>query len=176
MVVERLLHRRQALGLAEALDRRDLGAVDGGDRGQARAARLAVDEHGAGAAAALLAAGLRARDVELLAEDAQERRERRARDLVLDPVDGQVHAGLQLFERLTDEEGQDVRGTGRGDGVVDGLDVLERRPGVRGASTAPAADAAEPGRAATRRSLPSACAAATAAIGRGASAGARLRS
>ena len=84
MVVERRLHRRQRLGLAEALERRDLGAVDRRDGGQARAARLAVDEHRARAAAALLAAGLRARDVELVPEDVQERRERRARDVLLD--------------------------------------------------------------------------------------------
>ena len=84
VVVERGLHRRERLGLAEALERRDRRAVDRRDGRQARAARLAVDEHGARAAAALLAAGLRARDLELLAQDVQQRRERRARDLVLD--------------------------------------------------------------------------------------------
>ena len=84
VVVERGLHRRELLRLAEAFERRDRRAVDRRDRRQARPARLAVDEHGARAAAALLAAGLRARDLELLAQHVQERGERRARDLVLD--------------------------------------------------------------------------------------------
>ena len=61
VVDERLLDRREALGCAEPLDRRDLAAVRVGDGEEARAARLAVDEHRAGAAAALVAAGLRAR-------------------------------------------------------------------------------------------------------------------
>src|SRR5206468_441319 len=79
VVDERLLDRREPLGRAEPLDRQDLGAVDRRDGDEARAARLAVDEHGAGAAAALLAAGLGARDPELLAEDVEERCERWAR-------------------------------------------------------------------------------------------------
>src|SRR5207253_9371052 len=71
---------------------RDLRAVDGRDRRQARAPRLAVAEDRAGPAPALLAAGLRARHVELVAQYVQERGERRAEDLLLDPVDGQLHA------------------------------------------------------------------------------------
>ena len=145
MVVERLLHRRQALGLAEALDRGDLGAVDGGDRGQARAARLAVDEDGAGAAAALLAAGLRARDVELVAEDPQERRERRARDLVLDPVDGEVHDSSSRSSASRTRTGRTERRYARGgDGVVDGLDVLEHRLRVARRLDRAAADGGRP--------------------------------
>src|SRR5207248_9673789 len=61
------------------------------DRRQTGAPRLAVDEDGAGAAAALLASRLRARDVELVAQDVQERRERRARYLRLDAVHDQLH-------------------------------------------------------------------------------------
>ncbi len=76
VVRERLLHDAEAPGRAEALDGRDLGAVDGRDGRQARAPRAAVDEHGAGAAAALLAAGLRARDPELLAQHVEQRGER----------------------------------------------------------------------------------------------------
>src|SRR5262249_38460615 len=83
VILEGLLHRREALGLAQALYRRDLGAVDGRDRRQARPARLAVDEDGAGPAAALLAPGLGARDVELVAEHPQEGGQRQARDVVL---------------------------------------------------------------------------------------------
>src|SRR6185437_13349292 len=84
VILKGLLNRREALGLAEALDRGDLGAVDRRDRGQARPARLAVDEDGAGPAAALLAAGLRARDPELLTQDVEQRPERMALDLALD--------------------------------------------------------------------------------------------
>ena len=82
VLVERGLDGREPLRRAEALDRRDLRAVDRGERQQARAPGLAVDEHRARAAAALLAAGLRARDPELLAQDVQQRRERGALDLV----------------------------------------------------------------------------------------------
>ena len=75
VVRERLLDRRQVVGVAEPFDRRDLGAVHGGERQEAGAAGLAVDEHGARAAAALLAAVLRAQDPELLAEHVQQRRQ-----------------------------------------------------------------------------------------------------
>src|SRR5581483_11106501 len=97
--VERGLHDREALRRAEPLDGRDLGAVDRRDRQQARAARLAGDEHRAGAAAALLAAGLRARDPELLAQDVEQRREPGALDLVLDAVDGESHLSLPTTAR-----------------------------------------------------------------------------
>src|SRR5204863_2256095 len=49
------------------------------------------DEDRAGTAAALLAACLRARDAELLAEHLQERRQRRAADGVFHAVYGQSH-------------------------------------------------------------------------------------
>ena len=55
------------------------GALDVDERRQAGAARLAVDQHGAGAAAALLAAGLGGREPELLAQDLQQGRQRLAR-------------------------------------------------------------------------------------------------
>src|SRR5260221_6933417 len=87
-LMERGLHGREALGLAEAFERRDRRAVDRRNRRETRTPRLAVDENGARAAAALLAAGLRARDLELLAQDVQQWRERRTRDVVLAPVDG----------------------------------------------------------------------------------------
>src|SRR5205823_2995639 len=91
-IVERRLDGGHALCLAEALERRDRGAVDGHDRCETRATRLPVDEHGAGATTALLAARLRARDLELLPQNVEERGERRARDFLLDPVDRQPHA------------------------------------------------------------------------------------
>src|SRR5207253_1473451 len=75
----------------EALDGRDRRALDVRERQQAGAARLAVDEDGARAAAALLAAGLGAGDPELLAERGEQRRERWAAEVALGAVDGQVH-------------------------------------------------------------------------------------
>ena len=99
VVRERLLHGRQRLRRPEPFDRGHLGAGDRADGREARPARLAVDEDGAGAAASLLAAGLRARDRELLAEDVEQRRERRARDLVRDAVDRQVHEASSSWER-----------------------------------------------------------------------------
>src|SRR5205823_2274769 len=76
LLVEGLLHRGESLGRPEPLDRRHLGAVERRERQQARAPRLAVDEDGARAAAALLAAGLGARDRELLAQHLEERCQR----------------------------------------------------------------------------------------------------
>src|SRR5581483_4083057 len=92
VVVERLLHGGHPLRRAEALHGGDRGALDGRDRQQARTARLAADEDGARAAASLLAARLRARDPELLAQHLEERRQRRAGDRPLDAVHGEVHA------------------------------------------------------------------------------------
>src|SRR5439155_11639217 len=91
VLVERSLDVSEPLRRAEALDGRDLGPVDRGDGQQAGAPRLAADEHRAGPAAALLTAGLRARDPELVAQDVEERPERWARDLALDAVDGEFH-------------------------------------------------------------------------------------
>src|SRR5207302_2869603 len=83
--------RLEILGRPEAFDRRDLRAVDRGDGDEARAPRLAVDEDGARAAAALLAPDLGAVVAELLAEHVEQRRERWAFDLVRPAVDAQVH-------------------------------------------------------------------------------------
>src|SRR6185437_9832343 len=83
--------RREVLRLAEALNRGDRRALHGSEGRQAGAAGRAVDEHGARAAPTLLATRLRARDLELLAEHAQERGQRRAPELALDAVDRQSH-------------------------------------------------------------------------------------
>jgi len=66
--VEGCLHGRELLRRAKPFDRRDRGPINGGKREQARPARLAVDEDGAGSAAALLATRLGARDPQLLAK------------------------------------------------------------------------------------------------------------
>jgi len=75
-VVEGRLNRGGALGGPDPLDRCDLGIADHADRQQAGPARLAVDQHGAGATATLLAPGLGAGEVEILAQDRQQRRRR----------------------------------------------------------------------------------------------------
>ena len=65
---ERALHRVQAAVRREALDRHDLAAVGLGAVHEARAHELAVEQHRAGAALALLARALGARQVEPLAQ------------------------------------------------------------------------------------------------------------
>src|SRR4029079_2497283 len=91
LLVERRLDGRELAGLAETLDGRDARAVDGGERDETGAPRLAVDEHRAGAAAAFLTARLGARDPELLAQRVQERVQRCERELAFGAVDGQLH-------------------------------------------------------------------------------------
>src|SRR5262249_8659229 len=71
-VEERLLERVEAALALEALDGRDRLLGHGADACGARARRLAVDEHGARSAAPLAAAVLRARQVELIAEYAEQ--------------------------------------------------------------------------------------------------------
>src|SRR6266550_3864954 len=66
VLVEGGLHRREVVRRAQALDRCDRGTVDCGERKEARPSGLTVDQDRAGAAPALVAAGLWARDVELL--------------------------------------------------------------------------------------------------------------
>src|SRR6266571_7523600 len=56
----------------QAFDGRDLPARGGADRGDARARRCAVDEHGAGAALALAAAVLASREVEIVAQNTEQ--------------------------------------------------------------------------------------------------------
>src|SRR5207245_9250684 len=85
-------HGREPLRLAEALERHDLGALGGDRGGQAGPARLAVDQHGARPAAALLATGLRARELELVPQNVEERRERRAHDVLLEAGRLELHA------------------------------------------------------------------------------------
>src|SRR5438132_1507723 len=92
VLVEGCLHRRERIRSAEALDCRDHGSVDCRERQQTRAPRLPVDEHGASPAAALFAAGLRACEVEFLAERGQKRSERWTLDVVRDGVDGEFHS------------------------------------------------------------------------------------
>src|SRR5262249_9095478 len=86
VLMERRLHGRTVLRGSETFDGRDRRAVDRCEREQARPPRLAVHQHRAGAAAALLATGLGAGDPELLAEDVEQRAQPVALDLVADAV------------------------------------------------------------------------------------------
>ena len=74
VVAERRLDRRQrAVGAAEALDGGDLGAVGLHGEHQARAHGLAVEQHGAGAADAVLAAEVGAGEPAPLAQEVGQR-------------------------------------------------------------------------------------------------------
>src|SRR5207244_494744 len=83
VLVERGLHGREVVCRAQAFERFDRGTVDGRERQEARPSRLAVDQDRAGTAPALVAAGLGTRDVELLTQGGEERRERRAMEIAL---------------------------------------------------------------------------------------------
>ena len=76
MLAERLLQRRQLVGVGEALDGLDVGAVDLHRQHQAGAHRRAVDDHRAGAADAMLAADVRAGQSERVAQKIAEMRAR----------------------------------------------------------------------------------------------------
>ena len=72
LLVERLLHRMQLVALRETLDRRHLAAVRLHGEHGARLDRLAVEEHGAGAARGGVAADVRPLQAELLAQEVGE--------------------------------------------------------------------------------------------------------
>ena len=61
-----------AVRAGQRLHRGDLGAVELRGEHQARAGGLAVDQHGAGAARALLAAGVGAGEGQLVAQEVQQ--------------------------------------------------------------------------------------------------------
>ena len=72
LLVERLLHRVQLVALGEPLDRRDLAAVGLHGEHGARLHRLAVEQHGARPAGRRVAADVRAREPELVAQEVHE--------------------------------------------------------------------------------------------------------
>ena len=84
---ERLLKRVQRVAVGEALDRLDLAVVGLHAEHEARAGRRAVDEDGARAADAVLAAEVRARVAEVVAQHVGQRAARLDRDLVARAVD-----------------------------------------------------------------------------------------
>ena len=87
MVDEGLLQGMQRAVLRQALDGGHLGAVLHDGERQAGIDPPAVDQHGAGAALAVIAALLGAGQVEMVAQGVKERRPRRHRELPFDAVD-----------------------------------------------------------------------------------------
>src|SRR5581483_7093055 len=71
---ERLLQRMQLSVPREPLDRRDLGVLAGDRENEAAVHPATVEQHGARAALAVIAALLRPREAEVLAQRVEERR------------------------------------------------------------------------------------------------------
>src|SRR5262249_27894168 len=88
MVLEGLLQRVQPAVLRERLDRGDRLAVALHREHEARARTRAAHEHGARAADAVLAADVRASELELVAQEIHEREPRLDRPLVRPTVHG----------------------------------------------------------------------------------------
>ena len=88
---ERALHRPGLFRGAETLERGDAPAPHDRDRRDAGEDRLAVGEHGAGAALPEPAAELGGIELEVLAQHIEERRRRIGVDLVRAPIDIELH-------------------------------------------------------------------------------------
>src|SRR5688572_28027154 len=91
---EGALENAQAAGGREPLDRGDLGALELGRQEQAAPGGAAVHEDRAGAAHAVLAADVRAREPEILAEEVGERAASRDAGRHVPPVDAEAHRDL----------------------------------------------------------------------------------
>ena len=89
MLVERLLDGMQRAVRGEPLDRRHLLPVGLDAEHRAGLHRLAVEQHRAGAARGRVAADVRPRQAEPLAQDVDEELARLELELVPDPVDGE---------------------------------------------------------------------------------------
>ena len=94
MVHEGLLHRMQFVVLRQAFDGANLFARRLHGEHQAGAHRLAVDDHGAGAADAVLAADMGAGLAAVLADGVGQRAARLDGDGVIAAVDGEGDGGL----------------------------------------------------------------------------------
>src|SRR6185437_5094375 len=110
MVHERLLHRMQVIALRQPLDGADLFAVSLHGEHQARAHRRAVDDDGAGAADAVLAADMRAGLAAVLADRVDERAPRLDGDFVRAAVDGQGDGGFVGHSEPLDRSSPRKRG------------------------------------------------------------------
>src|SRR6185437_181631 len=91
---ESALDRRRRLDGAEALQRRDLLAFEQQQRRHAGQYRLAVDDHGAGAALAEAATEFRGVEFQVVAEHVEQRRIRIGVDLMILTIDLQCHHGF----------------------------------------------------------------------------------
>src|SRR2546422_6045977 len=91
---ERLLQWMELAALGHALDRRDLSPLDCDWQREAGQHGLAVHQHGARAALPELAAVLRPRQPEILAEDLEQRLVNGSQDVAALAVDRQRHADL----------------------------------------------------------------------------------
>ena len=94
MVDERLLQRMQRAVRRQSLDGGDLGAVLHDRQREAGIDPPPVDQHGAGAALAVIAALLGAGQIEMVAQRVEQGRPRRELELRLDAVDGQRYGIL----------------------------------------------------------------------------------
>ena len=97
LLVERLLERMQRAVVGEPFDRRQLRPVRLDAEQRARLDRLAVQEHGAGAARGGVAADVRPGQTETLAQDVDEELTRLQVELVANAVDSKrdtFHGGL----------------------------------------------------------------------------------
>src|SRR5437870_4039285 len=92
LLVERLLHRVELAVRGETLDRRDLRAVRLDSEHGARLDRLAVEQHRAGAARRGVAAHIRARQPQAVAEDVDEELPGLEVELAGSPVDAERDA------------------------------------------------------------------------------------
>ncbi len=112
------------LVLVETLDRGDLGAFAGDGIGDAGAGRRTIEQHGAGAADAVLATEMRARQIELLAHEIRKAGARLGKSLHCAAVHVQfdhAHAAASRIARL-----RTVTWTWRR--VASAMPALARRP------------------------------------------------
>ena len=91
MIDEGLLQRMQRAVLRKPLDRGDACAILHDRQRQAGNNAPAVDQHGAGAALALVATLFRAGQIEMLAQHVEQRRARIERQRAVCPVHGEIH-------------------------------------------------------------------------------------
>ena len=92
MLAKRLLERVELAVLHEALDRQDLRAVGLDGEHDAGARGLAIEQDRARAADPVLAADVRAREAEVLAQEVHEELARLAAPLALDAVHPEAHS------------------------------------------------------------------------------------
>src|SRR5205823_3479037 len=142
---EGLLDRMQPLSGRDALDGRDLPAVDLNRQHETGANRRAVEEHGAGAAHAVLAPDMRPREIEIFAKEISQGRAHVHIPRVGRAVDGDANGPLHAaFPRRSSAAAS--TGEGRVPATVERYSAVACRS-PSGRSAAAAAFAASPMRA-----------------------------